>query len=938
MLKRNHLALLLLLTLNTASAQIKWPEITQTAKPWTRWWWEGSAVDKAGLTTAMEKYRQAGLGGLEITPIYGVQGYEQQFIPFLTPKWMDMLQHTLQEGKRLELGIDMATGTGWPFGGPWVKDADASKYIAFSKYSLAAGGRLTEPVVYMQEPIVRTANGKPATGLLEPVTANKDLQGLALDQVRYEKHIPLAALIAYDENGGYTDITAKVDAQGNLDWSPKNGTSTLYALFQGWHGKMVERAAPGGEGLAIDHFSLPAIQHYLGHFDKAFAGHDLSGLRCFFNDSYEVDDARGEANWTPDFFAAFRQKRGYDLREQLPALFAKDTRVLYDYRMTISELLLEKFTRPWHAWAEAKGKLIRNQSHGSPANILDLYDAIDIPETEGTDILRFKFATSTANVSGKPLASAEAATWLNEHFQSSLSDVKLALDKYFAGGVNHIFYHGTNYSPPNEPWPGWLFYAAVHFTPANPFWKDFGALNAYVARCQSFLQRGKSDNDILLYFPFHDRNNQLGRAMLHHFDGMEGFDGTYFKQAGEELLQEGYTFDLISDLQLQRSSAENGKIRTAGGNRYQAVLLADVKSLPLETLQKLRDLAKAGVSVLMFENMPQDVPGFYQLEERRAAFRKAMEELAACKTVHLNNHLSELMRAGKVRKENFSQLMFVRRAYEKGHYYFLSNTGNERLRDYIRLSSPGRSVAIFDPMLGRAGLAYTKAGAVYVDLAPGESCILQTSSTPLQGKYFPYTAPIGQSIAIGNEWDVTFPEGGPSLPAATKVKQLSPWTEWAVEGAAQFSGTARYTTSFKKPGVTAAAYELDLGSVHESAEIILNGEKLATLIGPVYRLTIPATALKDNNTLQVLVTNSMANRIADMDKRGLPWKKFYNINMPARLPENRGADGLFSAAKWSPKASGLTGPVTLTPVAVAQPPRLSKSAAEPVSTKHNAGE
>src|SRR5690606_37196034 len=98
MLKRNHLALLLLLTLNTASAQIKWPEITQTAKPWTRWWWEGSAVDKAGLTAAMEKYRQAGLGGLEITPIYGVKGYEQQFIPFLTPKWMDMLQHTLQEG------------------------------------------------------------------------------------------------------------------------------------------------------------------------------------------------------------------------------------------------------------------------------------------------------------------------------------------------------------------------------------------------------------------------------------------------------------------------------------------------------------------------------------------------------------------------------------------------------------------------------------------------------------------------------------------------------------------------------------------------------------------------------------------------------------------------------------------------------------------------
>ena len=118
---------------------------------------------------------------------------------------------------------------------------------------------------------------------------------------------------------------------------------------------------------------------------------------------------------------------------------------------------------------------------------------------------------------GKPLASSETATWLNEHFQSSLGDVKQAVDKYFIGGVNHVFWHGTNYSPQNEPWPGWLFYAAVHFTPANPFWKDFSTLNNYVARCQSFLQKGKPDNDVLLYFPFNDRIAEMGRDLLLHF-------------------------------------------------------------------------------------------------------------------------------------------------------------------------------------------------------------------------------------------------------------------------------------------------------------------------------------------------------------------------------------------------------------------------------------
>lgn len=47
----------------------RWPEITRESKPWTRWWWHGSAVTKEGITSEMEAYQKAGLGGLEITPI-----------------------------------------------------------------------------------------------------------------------------------------------------------------------------------------------------------------------------------------------------------------------------------------------------------------------------------------------------------------------------------------------------------------------------------------------------------------------------------------------------------------------------------------------------------------------------------------------------------------------------------------------------------------------------------------------------------------------------------------------------------------------------------------------------------------------------------------------------------------------------------------------------
>jgi len=936
--------LLLVCITFTIAAHAQWPAITPTMKPWTRWWWEGSAVTKPDLTAAMQLYAKAGLGGLEITPIYGVKGAENKFIDFLSPQWIDMLQYTLAEGKRLQLGIDMANATGWPFGGPWTTPEDASKYAAYATYTLNGGERLPDTIQYIQEAIVRTANGKPVSisQLTDPVTSNKHMQDLALDQVRFRKPLPLVLLMAYPQDGGTAvNLTAKVDAHGRLNWTAPEGKWDLYALFEGWHGKMVERAAPGGEGPAIDHFSAGALKSYLSAFDKAFRGKDLSGIRSFFNDSYEVDDARGQANWTPAFLQEFRQRRGYDLSDYLPALFGKDkadknNRIIYDYRLTISELLLDNFTKPWHDWASARGALVRNQSHGSPANILDQYAAVDIPETEGNDILRFTFATSAAHITGKPLASSESATWLNEHFQSSPGDVKTAIDKYFIGGVNHIFYHGTAYSPQNDPWPGWLFYAAVHFQPVNPLWKDFGTLNNYIARCQSFLQSGTPDNDILLYFPFSDRIMEPGNTLLYHFDGMEGFERSTFKTAAQYLLDSGYAFDLISDRQLQGLTIKDHTIQS-GNASYQIILLADTRYLPPETLEKLVQSVKAGATLVFYHGIPATVPGYAKQAERQRAYDRLLAQLTftsdgAVKKAVLGNglvlsgdDLPVLLATAKTRRESLVQsgLRFVRRQYSNGnmhgHYYFISNPGTQPVQEWVSLQSPGLSVRLFDPMFEIQGLARSRKAAdgnteVFLQLAPGASCIVQTTNAWIKAAVYPYTQTNGAVQQLTGAWTISFTSGGPKLPAAATMKQPGYWTDLPGDDIKAFSGTARYTTRFKKPAGKADAWLIDLGKVAESAELFLNGKRLATLIGPCFQYTIPAVLLRESNELSILVTNGMANRIADMDKRGIPWKKFYNINMPARLRQNTGADGLFTAAKWPAKPSGLPGPVTITPL------------------------
>ena len=67
-----------------------WPAVSSEMKPGTRWWWMGSAVDSVNLAYNLREYARAGIGTVEITPIYGVQGNERNERPYLSPAWMRM--------------------------------------------------------------------------------------------------------------------------------------------------------------------------------------------------------------------------------------------------------------------------------------------------------------------------------------------------------------------------------------------------------------------------------------------------------------------------------------------------------------------------------------------------------------------------------------------------------------------------------------------------------------------------------------------------------------------------------------------------------------------------------------------------------------------------------------------------------------------------------
>ncbi|HET7217233.1 MAG TPA: glycosyl hydrolase, partial [Vicinamibacterales bacterium] len=515
------------------------------------------------------------------------------------------------------------------------------------------------------------------------------------------------------------------------------------------------------------------------------------------------------------------------------------------------------------------------------------------------------------------------------------ADVRAAVDRFFVAGVNHIVYHGTAYSPAGDPWPGWQFYASVEFNPQNAWWDDFAALNAYVARVQSFLQSGRSDTDVLLYYPFYESLTIRGASLLSHFGGAAPpARRTTFEDAAEALQAAGFTYDFISDRQLQRSRIENSRLTTEGGTSYHTIVLPSSRYVPLETVQRILELARGGATVVSFASWPSDVSGLADLDARRARLKAAVagvsfgpadtegirEAAIGRGRILQGSDLGRLLARAGVRREPMVDrgLQFARRIDAMGRVYFVSNPADRAIDEWVRIDSRAAALTAFDPMSGRHGRLAVRANEsgrdVYLQMPPGGSLILAESPAPSRSSFESYRT-AGDPIAVAGPWTVRFLKGGPRLPSPRVVDRLVSWTTFG-QDAEVFSGTAVYTATFAHSTRGGQRWQLDLGRVADSARVRLNGRDLATLIGPPYRLVLDASQLQPRNTLEVSVSNLSANRVRDLDVRGVPWKKFYNVNFPARLPENRGPDGLFSAARWEPLESGLLGPVALTPLAV----------------------
>ena len=310
-----------------------------SARPLARWWWFGGAITAEDITRELALMRDAGLGGVELQPVYPVEVDDPKRgirnTPFFTPQWFDLLRHVARETARLGLQFDLTLGSGWPFGGPFIPIELAARRLQMFRQDVEGPQRVS--FTYL-------------TGEI--------MEG---DHVLFVLAAPLLP-------SGVPDLMqGKIVARGEMalyqSWQAPAGKWRIMLFVDSATRQQVKRPTVGMEGYVLDHFSQKALATFLKSVgDTTLQELQSAGpnpLHSIFSDSLEVYGA----DWTGAVIPEFKKRRGYDLELHMPALWddigPTARHVRYDYHLTLSELAIQNFFEPLVAWSRAHNVVAR---------------------------------------------------------------------------------------------------------------------------------------------------------------------------------------------------------------------------------------------------------------------------------------------------------------------------------------------------------------------------------------------------------------------------------------------------------------------------------------------------------------------------------------------------------------------------------------------------
>ena len=679
-----------------------------------------------------------------------------------------------------------------------------------------------------------------------------------------------------------------IDLTNKLMLSSRKDTPLAFSLPAGkWHILRIGHTSTGhtnatgggGRGLECNKFSRKIIGK---QFDNWFANiyrHAPQDkvkrvLTRLHVDSWEC----GSQNWSDEFAAEFKSRRGYELKPWLPLYagvpmgsYAESDKVLRDIRLTIAELINDVFFDEVERLGKQYGCKLSTECV-APTMVSDgllHYQHADYPMGEFwlnspthdklNDMLD---AISGAHIYGKNIVQAEGFTEIRGTWDEHPAMLKPLLDHNFCLGINSIVFHVNTHNPWTDRAPGMtLDGIGTFFQRDNTWWREMPAFNSYIARCQALLQQGQPVTDIAVYNGDETpRRSIMPERLISSLPGLfsektkaeerkrkenkgqplevspVGVTHTANMTKASDWVNElnGYRYDSFNHDVLSKSRVENGLLVTPSGKTYGALVIPQPRLMNPDRIitawARIDSLASQGLPVI---KEPWTKPDLTAIGISRDA----------------------------VLPEGID---FAHRHSADADIYFLSNQSGEAKSFVPQFRSKRRFGYFADAVYGRIYQAEDT-----VKLAPGSSLFVILSDNEVPADARPSSMNAKELCSLqGNEWTITFEKTGKTLTA----NELPDWSKSDQNEIKYYSGHADYNTTFKLKGRHNGRIYIDLGRVKNIATVSVNGKPCGTAWRAPYLVDITDAVKKGKNTLRVSVVNTWANALQGNDIGTPPFK------------------------------------------------------------------
>uniref|UniRef100_UPI003217A23D glycosyl hydrolase n=1 Tax=uncultured Draconibacterium sp. TaxID=1573823 RepID=UPI003217A23D len=872
-------------------------DVDSNYRPFVRWWWNGDKVEKKELIRELHLLKQAGIGGVEINPIeFPSTGDDlgKKSLRWLSDEWIEMLQVTFSEAKKLNMMCDLIVGSGWPFG------AETLERNERAKVALIYAEQLEGPTVFETSRFNILDNVDPGVSVPCP---SRTFDILSMKLVP-DPMSSLDQVIELTEKRN--DQIIKVDVPA--------GKHCFYALVKVDSFASVINGAPAAAGPILNHMDKEAVRKYLDHMSDTIqkqTGPLSNHLRAFFTDSMELEGC----NWNEDMATEFKKRRGYELMPYLPFTmfkvgrlgavvdanygvtktgdFAEEIkRVRFDFELTKAELLHERFTQTYLQWCKDNNVKSRAQAYGRAFFPLETSLGYDIPEGESwtTNWLKHrvgeemsdddyrrgrgytminKYVSSAAHLEGKRIVSCEEMTNTYNVFNITLEQLKIGSDMSIMSGITHSVWHGFNYSPPEAPFPGWVQYGS-YYNENNNWWPYFKLLNQYKARISSLLQNADMYTDMVILPPNYDMWGEMG-VQTDPFP--EKLNVQYTSIIWESINKTGGAADYTTEIIINRSTVKGGKL-CYGPKEYGTIFLPEVTSIGISTLKKLLEFVTSGGRVFCIEKYPEKSLGLKEWKQRNTEVAGLIEKLKTHKDRFVllrkptdNRFLEWYMQVmeqysiphyltietpnrffmqTRYQADDGSELFFFQNVHM--HYGYKTNVS------FSKSITKGRYPWVWEPETGERYRIQLQKNGCEMDLGPAESRIIVFSKDKEGQKWTSLPVTGKNSETVNNDWDVELQHSREHTTEKFKMYALKDLKETKY---VSFTGTVVYRKTIHfNPEM---ANYINLGKVWGVSELFVNGKScgIKWYGNRIYDLS--ETLKEGENEIEVHVITSMGN-------------------------------------------------------------------------------